>query len=102
MRLAGCEPHPELGEPAESHLAVAAAVASGAADAGLAVRAVADAAGLEWLPLVSESFELALGVAAMPQAEPLLEVLASSAVQDRLAALPGYDLSASGETRLAA
>jgi len=102
MRLAGCEPHPALGEPAESHLAVAAAVASGAADAGLAVRAVADAARLEWLPLVSESFELALGAASMPQAKPLLEVLASSAVQDRLAALPGYDLSASGETRLAA
>lgn len=102
MRLAGCDPHPELGEPAESHLAVAAAVGSGAADAGLAVRAVAEAAGLEWLPLASEPFELALGAASMTAAQPLLEVLASSAVQDRLAIMPGYDLSESGETRLAA
>jgi putative molybdopterin biosynthesis protein len=102
MRLEGCEPRPELGEPAESHLAVAAAVGAGAADAGLAVRAVAAAAGLEWLPVASEPFELALGTASMKAAEPLLDVLASSAVQDRLAAIPGYDLSQSGETRLAA
>lgn len=102
MRIAGCEPHPQLGEPAESHLAVAAAVASGAADAGLAVRSVAEAAGLAWLALASEPFELALGTASMTAAEPLLEVLATSAMQDRLAAMPGYGLSTSGETRLAA
>ena len=67
MLTEGCVPHPELGEPAESHLAVAAAVATGVADAGLAVRAVAE-----------------------------------SGVQARLAAMPGYDLSMSGELRLAA
>ena len=60
MLTAGCVPRPELGEPAESHLAVAAAVATGAADAGLAVRAVAESAGLGWVPLMSEPFELAL------------------------------------------
>jgi molybdate-binding protein len=102
MRVEGCEPRPRLGEPAESHLAVAAAVAAGAADAGLAVRAVAAAAGLEWLPLAREPFELALGTVSMAAAEPLLDVLASREVQDRLAAIPGYDLSHSGESRLAA
>jgi molybdate-binding protein len=102
MRVAACEPQPELGEPAESHLAVAAAVASGAADAGLAVRAVAEAAGLEWLPVASEPFELALAPASMAAADPLFDVLASTTVQDRLAAMPGYDLSQSGETRVAA
>ena len=60
MLTAGCVPRPELGEPAESHLAVAAAVATGAADAGLAVRAVAESTGLGWVPLLSEPFELAL------------------------------------------
>jgi molybdate-binding protein len=102
MRLAGCEPHPELGEPAESHLAVAAAVAAGAADAGLAVRAVAESAGLEWLPVASEPFELAFDPSARSAVEPLLQTLASSSMQTRLAAMPGYDLSVSGDVRVAA
>ena len=102
MLLAGCEPRPDLGEPADSHLAVAAAVAAGAVDAGLAVRAVAEAAGLEWLPVAREPFELALATASAAAVEPLLDVLASSSVQDRLAALPGYDLSKSGEKRTVA
>jgi putative molybdopterin biosynthesis protein len=102
MLAAGCTPRPELGEPAESHLAVAAAVATGAADAGLAVRAVAESAGLDWVPVISEPFELALDPAAQPAAAALLSTLAEPAVQARLAALPGYDLSRSGELRMAA
>jgi putative molybdopterin biosynthesis protein len=102
MRAGGCEPHPEFGEPVESHLAVAAAVSAGAADAGLAVRAVCESAGLDWIPLASEPFELALNPSAAAAAAPLLEVLARSSLQARLAAMPGYDLSLSGETRIAA
>jgi len=102
MLVAGCAPRPELGEPVESHLAVAAAVATGAADAGLAVRAVAESAGLGWVPVMSEPFELALDPAAQLAAEPLLATLAETTVQARLAAMPGYDLSRSGERRVAA
>ena len=102
MLAASCVPHPELGEPAESHLAVAAAVATGAADAGLAVRAVAESAGLEWVPVMSEPFELALDPASRAAAGPLLDTLAASRLQARLAAMPGYDLSMSGELRVAA
>ena len=102
MLAAGCAPRPELGEPVESHLAVAAAVATGAADAGLAVRAVAESAGLGWVPVMSEPFELALDPAAKLAAEPLLATLAETTVQARLAAMPGYDLSRSGERRVAA
>ena len=102
MLTAGCAPRPELGEPVESHLAVAAAVATGAADAGLAVRAVAESAGLGWVPVMSEPFELALDPAAKLAAEPLLATLAETTVQARLAAMPGYDLSRSGELRVAA
>jgi molybdate-binding protein len=102
MLAAGCEPHPEAGEPAESHLAVAAAVATGAADAGLAVRSVAESAGLDWMPVASEPFELAFAPASRRALEPLLDTLAESGVQARLAALPGYDLSMSGELRTAA
>ncbi|HVD55538.1 MAG TPA: substrate-binding domain-containing protein [Thermoleophilaceae bacterium] len=101
MRSAGYEPRPDRGEPAESHLGVAAAVATGAADAGLAVRAVAESAGLEWIPVATEPFELALAPASRKAAEPLLDVLASASVQERLSAMPGYDLSMSGEERTA-
>jgi molybdate-binding protein len=102
MLAAGRAPRPELGEPAESHLAVAAAVATGAADAGLAVRAVAESAGLDWVPVLSEPFELALDPAARAAAEPLLATLGESSVHARLSAMPGYDLSMSGELRPAA
>jgi molybdate-binding protein len=102
MRRAGCEPHPELGEPAESHLAVAMAVATGAADTGLAVRAVAEAAGLDWVPVATEPFELALPNSSRDAAAPLLDLLASASLQRRLASMPGYDLSMSGELRTAA
>jgi putative molybdopterin biosynthesis protein len=83
-------------------MAVAAAVSAGAADAGMAVRAVAEAAGLDWVSVTSEHFELALAAGAEPLAEPLLTMLASSALQSRIAQQPGYDLSMSGETRVAA
>jgi molybdate-binding protein len=98
MLAEGEQPRPELGVPADSHLAVAATVAAGAADGGLAVRAVAESLGLDWIPVATEWFELAMA-AARPAAEPLHDVLGSAAVQERLAALPGYDLSMSGEVR---
>lgn len=102
MLQEGTEPHPERGMMAESHLAVAAAVAAGAADAGLAVRAVADSLGLDWIPVTTEWFELAMAKPSREAVDPLLGVLASTSVQRRLAALPGYDLRMTGEVREAA
>ena len=101
MLEAGIEPRPGSTDSCESHLAVAAAVATGTADAGLAVRAVAQLAGLDWVPVASEPFELALRPVARAAAAPLLDVLGSSGLQARLAELPGYDLSESGRTRSA-
>ena len=43
-----------------THLAVAAAVASGAADAGLGIRAAARALNLDFVPLAHESYELVI------------------------------------------
>lgn len=102
MLREGCSPQPELGVPADSHLGVAAAVASGAAEVGLAVRAVAESAGLEWAAVTSEPFELAIAAGSEQAAAPLVDCLASSALQHRLEAMPGYDLAMSGEMRLAA
>jgi molybdate-binding protein len=99
---AGIEPRPGSTDAHDSHLGVAAAVATGAADAGLAVRAVAHLAGLEWIPVTAEPFELALRPDARAAAAPLLDVLASSDLQGRLSELPGYDLGESGRVRSAA
>jgi len=96
---AGIDPRPGLEEAFDSHLGVAAAVGTGAADAGLAVRAVADSAELEWIPVATEPFELALRPGAQAAAAPLLDTLAGTTVQRRLAELPGYDLTESGRTR---
>ena len=99
---AGIDPRPGFEEAFESHLGVAAAVGTGAADAGLAVRAVAHSAELEWIPVVTEPFELALRPDVQAAAAPLLDALASTAVHRRLSQLPGYDLTESGRTRRAA
>jgi molybdate-binding protein len=98
---AGIDPRPGLEPTFDSHLGVAAAVGTGAADAGLAVRAVAHAAELEWIPVATEPFELALRADAQEAAAPMLEALASTAVHRRLTELPGYDLTESGRTRTA-
>jgi molybdate-binding protein len=99
MLKEGLQPRPDLGVQANSHLAVAAAVASGAADAGLAVRAVADSLGLDWIPVATEWFELALAAGSRTAMDSLLDVLGSTTVQKRLAALPGYEPAMSGEVR---
>jgi molybdate-binding protein len=102
LREAGIEPEPARGAVVESHRAVAAAVAAGAADAGLAVRAAAAALDLEFVPLMVEPFELAVAERDVDLAAPLVEALAGPALAGQIAALEGYDLSDAGVTRRAA
>lgn len=101
LRDAGVTPAPAA-ELCDSHLGVAVAVATGAVDAGLAVRSVADAVDADFVPVEWEDFELAAGPAAVGSLAPLLDVLASSSVHDRVSGLGGYDLRRSGDTRVAA
>jgi putative molybdopterin biosynthesis protein len=98
---AGVEASPESGEPADSHLAVAAAVAAGAADVGLAVRAVARACDLDFVGVTVEPFELALREEAVDGASGLLARLHDPSVTERVTALGGYDLSETGAQRRA-
>jgi putative molybdopterin biosynthesis protein len=82
-----------------SHGAVAQAVASGAADAGLAIEAAARARGLDFVPLVQEAYYLVCLRSALEQ-PPMLalrEVLASPAWKERIAQLAGYEPDRSGE-----
>lgn len=75
-----------------SHAAVAQAVASGAADAGLGTQAAAQRLGLGFVPLVREHYSLACLREALdqPGVRALRELLASPAWQAQLAAVPGY------------
>ncbi len=101
LREAGTVPAPD-GEQCDSHLGVAVAVAAGAADAGLAVRAAAAAVDADFVPVTWEDFELAVSPRAVGRLGPLLGVLASASVHQRVARLGGYDLRRSGESRVAA
>jgi putative molybdopterin biosynthesis protein len=98
---AGVEAARESGEPADSHFAVAAAVAAGAADAGLAVRAVARACDLDFVGVTVEPFELAVREDAVDDAAGLLARLHDEAFAAQVAALGGYDLTRTGEQRRA-
>lgn len=97
LRRARIDPHAVRGYDHElpTHAAVAAAVAQGKADAGPGVRAVADAWGLEFLPLAAERYDLAVPrrVFESPRARPLLEALHARSVRRAAAHLAGYDTS---------
>ena len=83
-----------------THAAVAAFVASGMADVGLGVQTAAQRFGLHFIPLLRERYFFALGQDAMTGGElqPVLGVLRSPAFRARVAALSGYDASATGAT----
>jgi putative molybdopterin biosynthesis protein len=82
-----------------SHAAVAQAVASGAADAGLGIEAAARSRGLDFVPLLKEDYYLVCLKAALdePAAQALLQVLRTDAWKQRMTALPGYEAGPCGQ-----
>lgn len=81
-----------------THMAVAAMVASGAADAGFGIEAAARQFGLRFVPVARERYFFALRreVLARPAVQDLLEVLRGQAFREQVAKLPGYDPSHAG------
>ena len=82
-----------------THLAVAAAVKSGAADCGLGILAAARALDLDFVPLFNERYDLVI-----PQdyyngelLAPLLKVARSPEFAATVQALGGYDTQGIGE-----
>ena len=75
-----------------SHAAVAEAIASGSADAGLAIEAAAASRGLGFVPLLQEDYYLVClkSVLEEPPVRALRDVLASAAWQRDLGRLAGY------------
>jgi molybdate-binding protein len=90
------------GPDAATHLEVAMAVATGQAEAGLAVRAAATALGLAFTPVIWEDFDIVLSGDDLPAAESLIEALRATAVQESVSELGGYDLAKSGTVRMLA
>jgi putative molybdopterin biosynthesis protein len=84
---------------ATGHLQVAAAIAAGLADAGIASEPAALAYDLAFVPLGGEHVDMVIPSAAAgsPQVRGLRKALSSRWLADQLACLPGYDLSHCGQ-----
>lgn len=84
--------------PASGHLETAWYVASGIADACITTRAAAHVFGLDFIPLSTERYDLVIPNAFLNwrPVERMLDALASASVRRELAALAGYDTSATG------
>lgn len=82
-----------------THLAVAAAIASGRADCGLGVAAAAQALGLDFIPLFDERYDLAIPIAYAKNEllAPLFELFRSQHLREAVQAQPGYDVSDMGK-----
>lgn len=95
LRAARVDPAVVLGYEtrARSHEAVGEGVAAGAADAGIATRAVAAAMALEFLPLRQELYELVVPdhFLELPTVRALLDALRRPTVRTQVEALQGYD-----------
>jgi putative molybdopterin biosynthesis protein len=90
---------PGYGTSAGGHLQVAAAIAAGLADAGVASEPAALAYGLAFVPLAEERYDLVIpaGLANSREVQALVKVLSSRWLLDQLASLPGYDPGRCGE-----
>ncbi|MCZ2113010.1 MAG: molybdopterin biosynthesis protein [Anaerolineae bacterium] len=100
----GIEPEAVRGYEREeyTHLAVAAAVSSGAADAGLGIRAAARALKLDFVPLAHEAYELVIPRRHYESdlLRPLLDLLQDAEFRAAVAAMPGYEVSDMGQIRI--
>jgi len=100
LRQAGIDPHWVRGYAREvlSHAEVAEAVASGAADVGPGILAVARALGLDFLPLQEERYDLVIPAEFLNAApvQAVLDIAVSAPFQAELEVLGGYDSSRTG------
>jgi putative molybdopterin biosynthesis protein len=81
-----------------THMSVAVAVLSGAADTGLGIYAAAKALDLDFIPVVTEEYDLAIAAAFYEEekVQCMLEVIRSEAFKKLVTGLGGYDTSKTG------
>lgn len=82
-----------------THMAVASAVATGIADAGLGIYAAAKALELDFVPIVEERYDLAIPrkSLSLPGVKVILEIIEKDAFRKRVQALGGYDTRDTGK-----
>jgi putative molybdopterin biosynthesis protein len=101
LRQRGISPEAIEGYPREepTHLAVAAAVAAGRADAGLGILAAARAFGLDFLPVAREPYDLVVRTteADSPRLAPLWTLLESDRFRAAVQDLGGYGTEEMGQ-----
>lgn len=85
-----------------THLAVASAVATGAADAGLGIFSAADQLDLDFIPIGHEAYDFLFYEDALddPRVIKLLSLIRSDEFKTRVAPLGGYGFSRTGEVVL--
>jgi putative molybdopterin biosynthesis protein len=83
---------------------LAATIRAGSADCGIATRAAAHAAGLDFVPLLWENFDLLMRQRSFfrPSMQALIGFLGSKRLKQRAAELSGYDTAPAGQIRYAA
>jgi putative molybdopterin biosynthesis protein len=85
-----------------THMAVAVSVLSGAADAGLGIYAAARALNLDFIPVVTEQYDLAIPLEYFETApiQILLEIINSQKFKQQVQALGGYNTENTGKVIL--
>jgi len=85
---------------AQDHRGVAQAIRDGWADAGICIRLVSEEAGLQFVPVREEIFQMCYPEAYEddPRLKALIDSLQSRAYRNLLADLPGYDAVECGES----
>jgi len=83
-----------------THMSVAVAVLSGSADAGLGIYAAARSLDLDFIPLVTEKYDLVIPAETfeMQTVQILLDVITSAGFRRRVEALGGYSTRSTGES----
>ncbi|MDD1703606.1 MAG: molybdopterin biosynthesis protein [Methanoregula sp.] len=103
LKLRGIEPGSIRGydREATTHLAVALAVKSGEADAGMCVYSAAKILGLPFVPVASERYELAIRREHIgdPRVSALVDVIGSAEFRAVLDRMGGYDSRETGTLR---
>ncbi len=101
LRQLGIEPTAIKGYDAEefTHMSVAVAVLSGSADAGLGIYAAAKALELDFIPVVTEKYDLVVPAEhfASESIQTLLGIIRSAEFKRRVEGLGGYNTHNTGE-----
>jgi len=101
LKAAGIEPDAISGydREAATHMAVAAAVRDGSADAGMGVLSAAKAMDLDFIPIGDEEYDFAIAVAHLdtPYVRAFISILSNPAILSKLDELGGYTADRCGE-----